>query len=1226
MLKSIRRTIAILLIISLMYANLSGTIFGFISYAIEDGQEIDEQIVEPEIKKVLTVDVEEFYKNNMQEQESEYKEKLNIELNDENQFREIVILDIDTNISDGEIKEEKQQVDEEIEEEVVEQEKTIDIFYKSTQINKQELINVIGKNGSLEIMSKTLEISEEEIEKHENEEADKEETQTAEIERVEEIDVNTELENLDEEEIEKGIINIENNSVIINAETEANDEGIITVIYPENVNSVGIKILTDVDKIEKLEIINTRRIEKVEDLSKVNLLQTIKQIVVKDEEEFLNMQEVIETPIKYTMTKAELGMDKTELSNIVDNKVNFTITMLTSNIKYDLYKNPYFVIEVPNFIENINIDNILILNNSCFDIKETKQETLESGNKVVIVILEGEQLEYTKSNEENVQILIETTIKSNRLMPTTEAEIALYYQNENSKTFDGVGEETIGKDYSEVQFVSDKEILIQTSANIGEEIITSFDEQINTYTIEPNTYSSAIISGTIINNIGENIPNAKILGTISAAMGPISNAENVYYTVNENATADLNDVNNGWTSEYTQSAKKYLIVIDNFEQAQTIMFRYNMYMPEKVENDIEYKEFYEVYNNNNEIIKSSGLIIKQEAEHIQTYNDEKITAIIDLGENKNLEVGDYVLYNININNISEEDLKDISLNMELPEALKEAHIKVKVNEEYIKPYVKKQDSKIDIIKLNLPKEQYATIEIYANVGEYTNFIGNIKAAVNYEERQVVISDKVNFVKPSEIKTTITSNKVEKILDSNEEIIYTIAIYNNGESYSNVDVNLPESEAMNIQKIEATNLTTGKVNSMTSGSLNGTISGISINPGEIVEVKVTGLTKELKKENKAVMYASITGDGIEEISTPKLINKVNKKQEAIIPNIEKLPTENQQDKTNNNIIVGTAWVDKNENGEKDKNELVLKDIQATLIDTSTGKQVGKTTTNNEGEYSFEDIENGKYIVSFNYNTNKFAITEYKNEEVNDDVDSDVINTTQDNETLAKTELISLQQGKTENVNIGLVLSKKFDMSINKGITKVTVNNNQGVSTYNFDNTSMAKVEIDGEYLKGSLILVEYQVTVTNAGEIAGYIKAISDKIPEGMKFNSELNAEWYEENNGELYCKALADKELKPGETATVKLILTKEMTDDKVIAPVNTVEIKEEFNDYLVKDISTENNESEATIIISLTTGKTPTYIWLVIIVIAIIGSGTFGVIKITNKDSKKMTNKERSK
>ena len=49
----------------------------------------------------------------------------------------------------------------------------------------------------------------------------------------------------------------------------------------------------------------------------------------------------------------------------------------------------------------------------------------------------------------------------------------------------------------------------------------------------------------------------------------------------------------------------------------------------------------------------------------------------------------------------------------------------------------------------------------------------------------------------------------------------------------------------------------------------------------------------------------------------------------------------------------------------------------------------------------------------------------------------------------------------------------------------------------------------------------------------------------MTFNSALdvNSGWYTGTDGNLYSEALQDKELKSGESATVKLILSKQMTE-----------------------------------------------------------------------------------
>ena len=49
----------------------------------------------------------------------------------------------------------------------------------------------------------------------------------------------------------------------------------------------------------------------------------------------------------------------------------------------------------------------------------------------------------------------------------------------------------------------------------------------------------------------------------------------------------------------------------------------------------------------------------------------------------------------------------------------------------------------------------------------------------------------------------------------------------------------------------------------------------------------------------------------------------------------------------------------------------------------------------------------------------------------------------------------------------------------------------------------------------------------------------------MTFNSSLeaNSSWYTGSDGNIYSTAFAEKELAPGESATVKLVLTKQMTE-----------------------------------------------------------------------------------
>lgn len=1215
--RNVKKIITILVIFSLICAHINPAILGVISYAI-DGEEKNSETEQQ--TKAMSIEISEFVKNDMLEQETEYQEIITLNPHFEEKFNEIIITDVSTNINDG--NSEEKTANEEI-----------DILYKLTKINKEDLSKVIGAKGKLEINyiqnDKDAESESQQNDKkivtETNKGSEIEEKSTSKITLpIEENEKETsngtivlpEQETIELPEVQKGIINAEDSeSVEININTEADEEGYITVVYPEDTIAVEIKIITDTKQIEELDIENYKTIAKAINIDEINELETVKNITINGEKELLNTIETINTPINYTKTVAELGMDKTQLSTSVENKVNLTVTLSTDKCVFDLYKNPQFIIELPSEVKTLNVNNMFILNNKYFEIETFEQGILSNNNKAILIKLKGEQLEHTKSVEENIQILLETTIITDELIPSLESKVNLYYQNENVKTYDGIGNQEIGLSSVPLKLIANSEIIVETKAILGDNVVSSFKENYANVVVEPNTYQTVQIIGTAINNTEKDIQNAKILGS-ATNIGIISGVENVYYTENENATEDLNNTENMWSSEYTPNAKRFLIIIDTFTQEQTVTFTYNMNLPEKIEEDVVHDVSFDVEN-----MKTSKITIYQEAERFDIFQDEIISANIEINKTENIEVGDYVTYKVNITNISDSDLTNMTATIELPLTVNDILVQAYPSEEKTMVYARKNENSIEANIISIEKGKTVTIEISSKVADYSNPSEKIKAYINYEGKQAELSNKIKIIEPSELETSITSNKKGKVLEANEEIQYQIKLYNKGISHGVIAISLAKNENIDINKIEAVNLTTGEKTGLTAVSLQGIISNISINPEETVIINVVGVTKELKKNSQVNMYASITGENIYDITTSQLVNEINKKQEEIIEEIYENMEENE---VQLNSINGTAWLDKNENGKIDKNEVVLKGIEAVLVDTNSAKIVEKTTTDNQGNYKFSNIDKGTYVVAFNYNTTTFAVTEYKSEDVEDELDSDVIQTTQNNNTTVKTEVLDLKNGKTESVNIGLVTNQKFDMSINKGITKVTVNNEQGTNEYNFESTNMAKVEIDGKYLKGSLLLVEYEIAVTNSGEVAGYAKTISDKIPEGMKFNSELNTNWYEDEEGIIYCEALAGKELNPGETAIVKLVLTKEMKDDKVTSTVNKAYLEKTFNEYLIEDKEQENNMSEATLIISLTTGKTENYIWLMILVISIIGIGAFGVIKLTNNDYNRITKKER--
>ena len=1182
----IKKTIAMLIVLILLYANLAGTAFGIISYALEENMNVvdnssqdvvdnsQSDIIEEEILKIET---SEFFKNTMQELETEYEEKLNLKINEEKQFNQIEIYDVATQIKSGE---------EEIVDEQQENTNTVNIFYKSTKINKSELMSVIGDDGILEIKYTTL----------------------AEDTLPEEV-VEQQTEN---QEPQKGIVTAENGVVEIGLATEADEEGNITIMYPQNTTSLEMKIQTQtqITSIEKLEIVHTRAIEIVENIEEVNLLETTKQIVVTGEEEILNKQESFSMPISYTKTVAELGIDKTQFSTSVENKVNFTITMYTNELKYDLYKNPYFIIELPKEIKEVSIDNTIILNNKYFEVTLSQVGVL-NGNKVIAVRLEGEQTEYTKSTEENIQIAIETTIISEELIPTTESTVNLHYTNEIATTYDGIGNQDTGNSSVDISLVSNKDIIVETKAVLGETTYESIKGNYNTVTVEPDTYNVAQIVSTAINNTGETI-NAKILGS-STSIGQIEGTGNVYYTENENATIDIMDAQNKWQTEYTPNAKKYLIVLDNWEQGQTATFSYNMSLPQSVEENTSHEVKFDVYNEE-EIIETSKITINQIAKIVTEVATDEIKATIGIYGVEKLPMKFPATTEVTLENLTNEDIEGVTVDIIIPTNFEQ----IKVNDSEYIVEVDTENGIVHVKDITLEKNSNKIIVVQAVIEEYKNPIEQIKATINYNtDKTIEISDQIEIQEPVTIEATISSNKEGKTLEANEEIEYTVTLKNIGTSSVVIYLSTPDIENLYIKRMEYINKTTGEEKAISGFNLSGEMSGITLNSQDEAELKIYCATKELTSNSSQTMYVIVNGTEIYNTETDKLTNNINKKEEEPTTPEDPSNPEDPENPSASNTIEGIAWLDKNGNGIRENAEITLNNIQVILIDAQTSLEIANTVTNNNGEYEFNDLQSGRYLVVFRYNTNTFSVTEYKNQETTEDLNSDIILTTQNGETVAKTEIVTLENNQTQKLDAGFILNAKFDMSINKAITKVTVNNNAGTKVYDFDSVNMAKIEIKDTNLKGSLIIIEYEIAITNTGELNGYVKQIIDTIPEGTTFSSELNQDWYyDEANGRIYSNSIANQELEPGETAIVKLVLTKEMQDDKIETIINTTNIGETSNEYLVDDSENENNTSEASLIVSIQTGGVQSYIWLVITVITIIGTGIICAIKIVNKET----------
>ena len=221
----------------------------------------------------------------------------------------------------------------------------------------------------------------------------------------------------------------------------------------------------------------------------------------------------------------------------------------------------------------------------------------------------------------------------------------------------------------------------------------------------------------------------------------------------------------------------------------------------------------------------------------------------------------------------------------------------------------------------------------------------------------------------------------------------------------------------------------------------------------------------------------------------------------------------------------------------------------------------------------------------------------------------------------TDYLDIQE-KDSN-NIGLLDNKIFDFSLTKTISKITVSNNEGTRVKDYKDASLTKIEIKPEYMNGSKISIEYKLKVKNEGELAGYVKQITDYKPQDLNFDSNLNRDWYQSGDN-LYCSSLANTKIEPGEVKEITLILTKTMTETNTGLTNNTAEITEVFNSRGALDIDSipgnknlkEDDLAQANVIISATQGGAIRYISFTFSIIGTIAVCIYFITKKSLKDN----------
>lgn len=262
------------------------------------------------------------------------------------------------------------------------------------------------------------------------------------------------------------------------------------------------------------------------------------------------------------------------------------------------------------------------------------------------------------------------------------------------------------------------------------------------------------------------------------------------------------------------------------------------------------------------------------------------------------------------------------------------------------------------------------------------------------------------------------------------------------------------------------------------------------------------------------------------------------------------------------------------------------------------------------------------------TNIAEITEYEGKDIPNVIDRDsssLANVPSDEELPSyKQDEIDKKYvpGQEDDDDFEKVIVEEFDLSLKKWVSHTIVYENNTEKIVETGHTGdekpepVVKVDLGKNTLDSVVVKFKYQIKVTNEGVIPGYVKEISDYIPEGLRFEQSDNLTW-KQVDGKVVTFEAANTLLQPGESTTVSIVLTWNNGRNNLGTKINIAEISDDYNDYGdTEDIdSTPNNKitgeddiDTAPVILSIRTGERNVYIMLIISVVCFSVAGIVAI------------------
>ena len=1033
----------------------------------------------------------------------------------------------------------------------------------------------------------------------------------------------------------------------INKDTEADENGNVQIGYDGEKTELNFKFSKPL-KLGDINILNTKEIKdtmkdanvtKVETRNTVSCVNNVTEKTKVIDEETKEEKEVENTKqveiynyvgtsvaeIKEAKADVKVTANNTNWTNNVQNDVTFIATLVTSGPEYNLFKNPVIDIKLPNEVEKVVLGDTNLLYSNGLSIK--KVSVLD--NQTIRVELDGKQTDYmSNSMIEGTNIIIPTTIMLKKDITNLDTSITGTYKN-NFKEINSYDLKKIDvkiTSYNDntkkvIEQASNNEIVVNnkndTLDNINVNVTTKVGNKIlnDGDTIHMGEVIKNVV--TITNNSDKECSNIDVVGNVPEGTTYIElDGEFDYGPENEQERHDL--------YKKFENMKNVSNRIDAIKAKESKTITYLLL----INKDNEQK------NINNQIDVTSG------TEKI--YNDSKNFNI----KNANLEINLYPaereylindtyarLYEVRIKNTGSTKLTNVNADVCLSkyDIFKSSEGQVET-EEYDSENHKvtyswnefgENEEKVVYVRTTIDnmdedKESY-DVPLYVT-------------ATCSEDDETYISNEITYLLYFDsIDIVQSSSKEGKELKTSEEVEYKFTIKNSGAKSSVVDFEdrLPSGLVALKAKYECFDGDYTGYKKITKeedltlrnkGEENSLLFSTFLPQGETITVNITAKADYLDKNLDVINFATVTTNSgnVQRIKTSNIIkNTILAYQKTTLPDTEDGDAKDDPNKPNKpqdpdkpgdsdnsgdevdtkkSSISGTVWIDENKDGIKENNEKRYDGLTVKLFNSETNAivvnkngELCKQTTNSNGTYKFDNLEKGKYIVLFEFDDENYKITTYQKENIDTSINSDAVLKSVSidgrEQNVGLTDIIEITGSNVDNIDLGLIKKEKFDFSLKKVITKVNVDENGKKEEKSFNDSQFSKIEIKSKNIGKTNITVEYKFIIKNEGEVTGFLSELIDYIPDGYTINEQSTNTWTKNSKGYIQTTSLSNKEIKPGESKEVTLLLDKKIDNNSMGTIINKAKISKTINAQNEKDVNSDNDSSEAKLIISVSTG-----------------------------------------